>query len=287
MKERDSRLTTIDLSAPPLSRGERGRARNPQRMVCWFTVLCAVCVVWGVDIALADTYLSLELPIRPPELPRSALSRSNPPPSRMDPKRSQAIGRLGVTVNPAPIYATRSTNSRLYARCEPLTYLAVTHEVGAWYGVLMVDGSVGWIPRQHVRLLDYEVVPASPTATGVLGERIVQTALRFLGIPYRWGGTSYNGLDCSGFVQKVFALNGIMLPRLGRHQAQVGAPIPDLSMVQPGDRLYFRSHKQPIAHTGIYIGNGYFIHAASSRGRVAVDRITDPKYLKTLVGIRR
>jgi cell wall-associated NlpC family hydrolase len=168
-----------------------------------------------------------------------------------------------------------------------MTYLAVTHEAGAWYGVLMADGSVGWIPRQHVRLLDYEVVSASPTALGGFGERIVQTALRFLGIPYRWGGTSYNGLDCSGFVQKVFALNGVRLPRLGRHQAQVGAPIPDLSLLQPGDRLYFRSSRQPIAHTGIYIGNGYFIHAARGRGRVAIDRITDPKYLKTLVGIRR
>lgn len=245
-----------------------------------------ILAVWAFNMARADTTLSIELPIRPPEPPRLATSRSAPP-SRTEPKRSQAIGRLGVTVNPAPIYATRSTASRLYARCESLTYLAVTHEVGAWYGVLMADGSVGWIPRQHVRLLDYEVVPASPTATGALGERIVQTALRFLGIPYRWGGTSFNGLDCSGFVQKVFALNGIRLPRLGRHQAQVGTPIPDLSLVQPGDRLYFRSSKRPISHTGIYIGNGYFIHAASSRGRVAIDRITDPKYLRTLVGIRR
>ncbi len=192
-----------------------------------------------------------------------------------------------MTTSTAPIYASRNVGSQLYARCETMTYLAVTHEAGAWYGVLMADGSVGWVPRQHVRLLDYEVVPASPTSMGALGERIVQTALRFLGIPYRWGGTSLNGLDCSGFVQKVFALNGIRLPRLGRHQAQVGTPVPDLSLVQPGDRLYFRSSKQPISHTGIYIGNGYFIHAARGRGRVAIDRITDPKYLKTLVGIRR
>ncbi|MGQ9486844.1 MAG: C40 family peptidase [Armatimonadota bacterium] len=252
-----------------------------RKLTAW-TILA----VWAVNAAYADTTLSIELPIRPPEPPRPVPSRSAPTP-RPETKRTQAIGRLGVTVNPAPIYATRSTASRLYARCESLTYLAVTHEVGAWYGVLMADGSVGWIPRQHVRLLDYEVVPASPTATGALGERIVQTALRFLGIPYRWGGTSFNGLDCSGFVQKVFALNGIRLPRLGRHQAQVGTPIPDLSLLQPGDRLYFRSSKQPISHTGIYIGNGYFIHSASSRGRVAIDRITDPKYLRTLVGIRR
>ena len=250
-------------------------------------VLGAALAVWVIiGAAHADTYLSIELPVRPPEPPRPAPTHSSPPPST-SPGRTQAIGRLGVTVNPAPIYALRSTSSRLYARCESLTYLAITHEAGAWYGVLMADGSVGWIPRQHVRLLDYEVVSADPATTGALGERIVQTALRFLGIPYRWGGTSYNGLDCSGFVQKVFALNGIHLPRLGRHQAQVGTPISDLSLLQPGDRLYFRSSKQPISHTGIYIGNGYFIHAASSRGRVAIDRITDPKYLKTLVGIRR
>lgn len=234
----------------------------------------------------ADTTLSIEIPIPPPQPPRPAPSRSTPSP-RTEPKRTQAIGRLGVTVTPAPIYASRSTSSRLYARCEPLTYLAVTHEAGAWYGVLMADGSVGWLPRHHVRLLDYEVLPASPTSNRALGEQIVQTALRFLGIPYRWGGTTTSGMDCSGFVQKVFAMHGIRLPRLGRHQAQVGTPIPDLAMVQPGDRLYFRSSKQPISHTGIYIGNGYFIHAAQGRGRVAIDRITDPKYLRTLVGIRR
>ncbi|GIV15810.1 MAG: hypothetical protein KatS3mg022_1245 [Armatimonadota bacterium] len=250
-------------------------------------LLGAVLALWVVGTVRADTTLSIELPIRPPEPPRPVSQSNSPPPSRTKPKRHQVIGRLGVTVNPAPIYAMRSTHSRLYARCETLTYLAVTHEAGAWYGVLMADGSVGWVPRQHVRLLDYEVVSASPATMGALGERIVQTALRFLGIPYRWGGTSYSGLDCSGFVQKVFALNGIKLPRLGRHQAQIGTPIPDLSMLQPGDRLYFRSSKQPISHTGIYIGNGYFIHAASSRGRVAIDRITDPKYLRTLVGIRR
>lgn len=252
----------------------------------WALQWIGVVVLAGVCVHLrADTHLTIELPIAPPQPAVSELpSRSNPTTRA---QRPAAIGRLGVTVSTAPIYASRSTSSRLYARCEPMTYLAVTHEVEGWYGVLMVDGSVGWVPRQHVRLLNYEVLPPSLTATSALGERIVQTALRFLGIPYRWGGTSYAGLDCSGFVQKVFELNGIRLPRLGRHQAQVGAPVPDLSLLQPGDRLYFRSNKQPIAHTGIYIGNGYFIHAARSRGRVAIDRITAPQYLRTLVGIRR
>jgi len=250
-------------------------------------VATVACLCLFTMAAGADTYLSIELPVPPPEPPRPVPTRTEAPSRSSPPRTKQAIGRLGVTTSTAPIYASRNVRSRLYARCETMTYLAVTHEAGAWYGVLMADGSVGWIPRQHVRLLDYEVVPASPTSTGALGERIVQTALRFLGIPYRWGGTSLSGLDCSGFVQKVFALNGIRLPRLGRHQAQVGTPIPDLSLVQPGDRLYFRSSKQPISHTGIYIGNGYFIHAARGRGRVAIDRITDPKYLKTLVGIRR
>jgi len=259
------------------------KCRSIKRGWLWGAVLV---LMWAKATGYADTTLSIELPIAPPTPPKPTPSRSAPP-ARSEPERAQAIGRLGVTVTPAPIYASRSITSRLYARCESLTYLAVTHETGAWYGVLMADGSVGWVPRQHVRLLDYEVLPASPTASGALGEQIVQTALRFLGIPYRWGGTSVNGLDCSGFVQKVFALHGIRLPRLGRHQAQVGTPIPDLSMLQPGDRLYFRSSKQPISHTGIYIGNAYFIHAARGRGRVAIDRITDPKYLKELVGIRR
>lgn len=250
----------------------------------WLAIGCGV---GFLTLAHADTSLIIELPIPPPDPPvQSTTVRAEPP--RNEPvRRQQAIGRLGVTVNATPIYAARSVNSRLFARCVAQTYLAITHEAGAWYGVLMVDGSIGWTPRQHVRLLDYEVLPVSSGTVGVASERIVQTALRFLGIPYRWGGTSYNGLDCSGFVQKVFALNGIRLPRVCSQQVKVGMPILDLSLLQPGDRLFFRSRRELYSHTGIYIGSGYFIHAARSPGRVVISHVSEPKYLNTLVAIRR
>jgi lipoprotein Spr/probable lipoprotein NlpC len=61
----------------------------------------------------------------------------------------------------------------------------------------------------------------------------------------------------------------------------------DLSQLQPGDRLYFAVKGSAIDHTGIYLGDGYFIHASRSRGEVAVDRLNKPLYGRNLVAARR
>lgn len=103
------------------------------------------------------------------------------------------------------------------------------------------------------------------------GESIVNTACRFMGIPYLWGGTSSKGLDCSGFTKTVYFMHGIILPRDASQQVHSGRLIDaegDFSNVLPGDLLFFGSKatddnpKERVVHVGIYIGNNRFIHAS-------------------------
>jgi N-acetylmuramoyl-L-alanine amidase len=163
--------------------------------------------------------------------------------------------------------------------------LGIVKQVGEWYGVLMIDGSTGWISRAVVAMLDYDLVIAGQQGQ-TSGQRIVQAASKYVGVPYTWGGYSWGGLDCSGFVKAVYANFGVDLPRCSRDQARVGQSI-SYDQLQPGDRLYFACKGGDIDHAGIYAGNGYFIHSASSRGGVTFDTLSGSRYGRSLVVARR
>lgn len=95
-----------------------------------------------------------------------------------------------------------------------------------------------------------------------LGSKIVNYALRFIGNPYVWGGTSLtNGADCSGFTQSVFANFGIKIPRTSRTQATSGRSV-SISHLQQGDLIFYAKNGR-INHVAIYIGNGKVISASS------------------------
>lgn len=99
----------------------------------------------------------------------------------------------------------------------------------------------------------------APVAGSSAGADIVRTAKQYLGVPYVWGGTNpLVGLDCSGLLQLVYKQNGITLPRVSRDQARVGTAVQDLAHAQPGDLIAFYS---PVSHIGIYLGDGYMLHA--------------------------
>lgn len=126
-----------------------------------------------------------------------------------------------------------------------------------------------------------------------LAVRVLELAYRCLGIPYRHGGTTTEGFDCSGFVKYVFKENGIQLGRSSRDQALEGRPV-NLAEIRPGDLIFFRMHQRKkarssIDHVGLYVGNGQFIHAASgSRAReIKVDSLDASHYLPKVVGARR
>ena len=119
--------------------------------------------------------------------------------------------------------------------------------------------------------------PAPSTHGGVVG-----IAMRYLGIPYKWGGSSPStGFDCSGFVMYVYAQVGVSLPHNAAMQYGYGSPV-SRSQLQPGDLVFFNG----LGHNGIYIGGNQFIHSPHTGDVVKISSITG-WYADTWVGGRR
>jgi cell wall-associated NlpC family hydrolase len=116
------------------------------------------------------------------------------------------------------------------------------------------------------------------------GETIVATAKRYLGVPYRLGGTTPRAFDCSGFVRWVFAQHELTLPRTAHEQAALGhAPPPN--DLEPGDLLFFYGG-EGAQHIAIYVGGDTIIHASSSAKRVKLDRLSGTRTRKSWFGLR-
>ena len=110
-----------------------------------------------------------------------------------------------------------------------------------------------------------------------------RVAVGFLGAPYRFGGSSVRGLDCSAFVKKIYSFFNISLPRTAREQAGVGKRIARTDL-EIGDLVFFNTRRRAFGHVGIYIGNNEFVHAAAGRARaVKVDTLAKPYYDKHFV----
>lgn len=117
-------------------------------------------------------------------------------------------------------------------------------------------------------------VPPSGGTADPAAEAVLQTAHRYLGVPYLWGGTNPDiGLDCSGFVQLVFRQHGIDLPRVSRDQARAGTAVASLAEARPGDLVAFG---HPVDHIGIYMGDNKMIVAPHTGAHVRVQEITRP-----------
>jgi cell wall-associated NlpC family hydrolase len=131
-----------------------------------------------------------------------------------------------------------------------------------------------------------EAAPARHEAVPSLLER----AKAYVGVPYRYGGASPSGFDCSGFVRFVFRGIGVALNRSSRSMATQGARVAR-GEIQPGDLLFFRTLGKRISHVGIYLGEGLFIHAGSRGGPgqrgVKVARLDIAYYDRRLVQARR
>ncbi len=244
-------------------------------------LLALACVVRAAR-AQQELFTDLEWDIDPK--PPPGTTRASKTGSSQLAISGRTIGRVGTVRSGTGVYAATNIGSRRYVTLEPGTSVAVVSQAGDWLGLLMFDGRTGWAPASRITLLDWDVIQPE------LGEgmpQIVQTALRYLGIPYVWGGVSTSGMDCSGFVQRVFREHNIQLPRTATPQARVGVEVSPSQML-PGDRVYFWNRARTrIDHTGIYIGNGKMIHAASRPGRVVVEQLVGGRLWPLLCGVRR
>jgi peptidoglycan DL-endopeptidase CwlO len=137
-------------------------------------------------------------------------------------------------------------------------------------------------PPPTVAATTTTAAPPVPTIPAGPGHPEAATiALRYLGIPYLWGGASpATGFDCSGLVMYVYAQLGILLPHYAAAQYQLGTPV-DRSQLQPGDLVFFDA----LNHVGIYIGNGQFVHAPETGDVVKITALSD--FGDSYVGARR
>jgi peptidoglycan endopeptidase LytE len=114
---------------------------------------------------------------------------------------------------------------------------------------------------------------------------LVKAATGFLGAPYRLGGFSMKGLDCSGLVKKIYQTFNIDLPRTAFEQSHVGLRVARSKLTE-GDLLFFNT-RRAFGHVGIYIGNNQFVHASSRNRGVRIDDLNTPYYNKRFVRANR
>jgi cell wall-associated NlpC family hydrolase len=112
---------------------------------------------------------------------------------------------------------------------------------------------------------------AAPPADASRGAQVVAIAMRYLGVPYKWGGASPStGFDCSGLTMYVYAQLGISLPHYAAAQYQMGVPV-SRDQLQPGDLVFYRG----LGHMGMYIGGGNYIHAPQTGDVVKISGVND------------
>lgn len=114
---------------------------------------------------------------------------------------------------------------------------------------------------------------ATPAAPGT-GDALVESAKKYLGVPYVWGGESLSegGLDCSGLVQLAMKDLGVDVPRVARDQMKIGTEVPSLDQARPGDLVVTRGG----GHIGIYVGDNKWIHAPYPGEKVKLAEMTTP-----------
>ena len=238
----------------------------------------------------------------------AALSVAAPP---------EIVAYQAQTKTAAMIYAAPSSKAKGLCRVAKGANLAVRPSGAKWYGVMMAGGRIAYIPVQAIDIVRTSETGApvgftraqiaslgrtTPNRTGLVASRggvvrgssdartqMALEAMRLEGTtPYKWGGNELgSGIDCSGFVKKMYGMIGLGLPRTASEQATVGVPITRLEDLQTGDRLYFYEAKRnKIGHTGIYLGGGYFVHSSSGHKGIARDYLSE-RWRKILVAARR
>ena len=148
-----------------------------------------------------------------------------------------------------------------------------------WYHI-QFDDTVGYVLGEYLKMY----VPADAS---MIGEQIVSMAMQYMGTPYRSGGSSPDGFDCSGFTMYLYGQLGYALPHTATGQyVNCGTPVAKEDL-QPGDLVFFSDSGAAIGHVGIYIGNDEIIHARSSTHCVTTNSLSMSYYVTRYVGAKR
>ena len=207
---------------------------------------------------------------------------------------------LGSSVN---VRSGPSTNNAKVALANTGDLVYILGMNNGWFRVIFAD-TIGYIRSDYVSLTEipyenkasnnspifYENgkstgVTVHPSALKADVSKIVATAKSFIGTPYVWGGMTPAGFDCSGFVQYVFAANGVQLKRTSAQQYSMGKWV-DRSKLQVGDLVFFNTSGKGVSHCGIYLGSDQFIHCSSSKG-VTISTLSSSYWSGRYLGAKR
>ena len=169
-----------------------------------------------------------------------------------------------------------------YDKCGRLNVgktVEILETVDGWYRI-----ENGYVSADYVRILSESELAASSVASDV-----VELALSYVGYPYVYGGSSPKGFDCSGFTSYIYKQFGYSINRTCSGQLDNGTAVA-MSELQPGDLVIFKKYansSKRASHVGIYIGEGQFVHASTSKVGVIVSHLSDAYYTTGFVGGRR
>ncbi|MCL2164342.1 MAG: SH3 domain-containing protein [Oscillospiraceae bacterium] len=198
------------------------------------------------------------------------------------------------------------------------TVVTVIEKLGEWRKIRLPDGQVGYVNKMFLKEIRPEQVAVADTTTtksggssgasktktarttetnvkagsgsSAVGSDLISFARQFMGIRYKWGGTTPSGFDCSGFTSYVMRQFGVSIPRTSRDQSRSGSEV-SKSNLRTGDLVFFgrSSSNRTVSHVGIYIGDGNFIHSSSGGGGkgVTISNLNSGSYAARYVGARR
>jgi len=199
-----------------------------------------------------------------------------------------AYGRINE--DSVHVRSTADVEGEVVSTLSKNTALTVTGLSNGWYSVTCADGTAGYIRGDLVKLdasAKYALLVSSPNANG---QAMVDLAMEFLGTRYVYGASGPKSFDCSGFTMYLCKQFGISMPHSATSQwlSGKGMQLRSVSDMQPGDLVFFcdptRSDGKACSHCGVYIGDGKFIHASSSKAKVVISDLTSGYYNRYFVG---
>ncbi len=223
-------------------------------------------------------------------LPALAQSTGGVPPEMLGTVNN---GATAAPTSSRPSASSTTSRSRADAAATA-TLAALLPHLAANDAIPLMDRSAMFAGDLSRLLANYDVSQSAVNAAeNAVSDGKVQTILKramaMLGTPYRWGGTSPDGFDCSGLVSYVFKTAlGIELPRVSREMAHDGAAelIKDRAALNAGDLVFF-GRRGRVDHVGIYVGEGRFLHAPSTGKDVRVDSLVSGYWSEKFMQARR
>jgi cell wall-associated NlpC family hydrolase len=199
-------------------------------------------------------------------------------------RHALAIGAFALTIAASPAISNAATTTAhkpsptRTAYAQTANAAAVSPDVAEWTSHLVITS-----PSEHPGGIG-RFAGGVLARTSKIAQQLTRSALRFLGTPYVFGGNSTSGFDCSSYVQHVFAMVGVSLPRTADAQYDVGKPA--VGGPRPGDLVFFQTYTAGVSHVGIYLGNGEFVHESSSHG-VMVSKLSESYWASRYLGAKR